>query len=151
MNRLSPAKRIQILSMPCEGSSMRSICRVVDVSINAVSKLLAEAGEVCAAFHDQSGRGVKAKRVQCDEIWSFCYAKQRNVAAAQAAPEETGDLWNWLALDADNKLIVSYLVGDRDADYAHAFMDDVVAWLANLKRTSGRQFEIASLPHDVQT
>jgi IS1 family transposase len=131
MNKLPPAKRIQILSMLCEGSSMRSISRVVDVSINTVTKLLVDAGEACAAFHDQAMRGVKAKRVQCDEIWAFCYAKQRNVETAKAAPEEAGDMWTWTALDADSKLILSYLIGGRDAGYAHAFMDDVAARLAN--------------------
>ena len=110
---------------------MRSISRVVDVSINTVTKLLVDAGEACAAFHDQAMRGVKAKRVQCDEIWAFCYAKQRNVETAKAAPEEAGDMWTWTALDADSKLILSYLIGGRDAGYAHAFMDDVAARLAN--------------------
>ena len=131
MNKLPATKRAQILSMLCEGSSMRSISRVVDVSINTVSKLLADAGEACAAFHDKAVRGVNSKRVQCDEIWSFCYAKQRNVETAKAAPEEAGDIWTWTALDADSKLIVSYLVGGRDAGYAAAFMDDVADRLAN--------------------
>jgi IS1 family transposase len=131
MNKLGPARRVQILSMLCEGSSMRSISGVADVSINTVAKLLADVGEACAAFHDKTVRGVKAKRVQCDEIWSFCYAKQRNVADAKAAPDEAGDLWTWTALDADTKLIVSYLIGGRDAGYAAAFMDDVADRLAN--------------------
>lgn len=125
MNKLPLAKRVQILSMLCEGSSMRSISRVVDVSINTVSKLLEDAGKACAAFHDDTVRGVSAKRVQCDEIWSFTYAKQKNVAGAKAAPDLAGDTWTWTALDADSKLIVSYLVGGRDAEYASAFMADV--------------------------
>lgn len=104
---------------------MQSISRVVDVSINTVSKLLEDAGKACAAFHDDTVRGVSAKRVQCDEIWSFTYAKQKNVAAAKAAPDAAGDTWTWTALDADSKLIVSYLVGGRDAEYANAFMTDV--------------------------
>lgn len=129
-NVLPTAKRVQILSMLVEGSSMRSISRVVGVSINTVTKLLVEAGEACAAYHDETVRSVKAKRVQCDEIWSFCYAKQKNVAKAKAAPDEAGDVWTWTALDADSKLIVSYLVGGRDAEYANAFMDDVASRLA---------------------
>ena len=131
MNKLPDAKRSLILSMLCEGSSMRSISRVVDVSINTVAKLLAEAGEACEAFHDETVRGVKAKRIQCDEVWAFCYAKQKNVATAKAAPAEAGDLWTWTALDADTKLIVSWIVGGRDAGYAHEFMQDVAARLAN--------------------
>jgi IS1 family transposase len=131
MNKLPLAKRVQILSMLCEGSSMRSISRVVDVSINTVSKLLEDAGKACAAFHDETVRGVAAERVQCDEIWSYCYAKTKNVSAAKAAPEGAGDVWTWTALDADSKLIVSYLVGGRDAEYADAFMGDLVGRLAN--------------------
>jgi transposase len=77
MNKLPIATRVQILAMLCEGSSMRAISRICDVSINTVSKLLEEAGEVCAVFHDEHVRGVKAKRVQCDEIWSFTAAKQK--------------------------------------------------------------------------
>lgn len=129
MNKLPDAKRIQILAMLCEGSSMRSISRVVDVSINTVAKLLAEAGEACEAFHDENVRGVKTKRIQCDEIWSFCYAKQKNVATAKAAPAGAGDLWTWTALDADTKLMVSWIVGGRDAEYANQFMQDVAARL----------------------
>ena len=131
MNKLPHAKRVQILSMLVEGSSMRSISRVVDVSINTVAKLLAEAGEACETFHDENVRGVKAKRVQCDEIWAFCYAKQKNVATAKAAPQGAGDIWTWTALDADSKLIISWSVGRRDAGYASMFMEDVAARLAN--------------------
>ena len=131
MNKLPLAKRVQILSMLCEGSSMRSISRVADVSINTVSKMLVDAGRACATFHDETVRGVKAKRVQCDEIWSFTYAKQKNVAAAKAAPDEAGDTWTWTALDADSKLIVSWLVGGRDGGYAAQFMNDVASRLAN--------------------
>ncbi len=131
MNKLSLVKRVQVLSMLCEGSSMRSISRVADVSINTVSALLVDAGKACASHHDATVRGVRSKRIQADEIWSFCYAKQKNVATAKAAPEEAGDVWTWTALDADSKLIVSYLIGGRDAGYAHEFMQDVVARLAN--------------------
>ncbi len=131
MNKLPLAKRVQILSMLVEGSSMRSISRVADVSINTVSGLLVDAGKACAAHHDATVKGVKAKRIQADEIWSFCYAKQKNVVTAKAAPEDAGDVWTWTALDADTKLIVSYLVGGRDAGYAHEFMQDVAARLAN--------------------
>ena len=130
-NKLPLAKRVQILSMLCEGGSMRSISRVVDVSINTVSALLVDAGKACAAHHDAAVVGVKAKRIQADEIWSFCYAKQKNVATAKAAPEDAGDVWTWTALDADGKLIVFYLIGGRDAGYANEFMQDVAARLAN--------------------
>lgn len=110
---------------------MRSISRVCDVSINTVTKLLADAGEACVELHDELVRNVPAKRVQCDEIWSFCYAKAKNVATAKAAPEEAGDVWTWTAIDSDSKLIVSYLVGGRDAGYATEFMYDLADRLAN--------------------
>ena len=130
MNKLDTARRVQILSMLVEGSSMNSIARVADVSPNTVAKLLEEADKACEAFHDRTVRNVQSKRVQCDEIWSFCYAKQNNVEKAKAAPEGSGDLWTWTALDADSKLIISYLCGGRDAGYAHEFMADVAGRLA---------------------
>jgi IS1 family transposase len=123
--------RVRILNLLVEGSSLRSISRICDVSINTVTKLLMDAGTVCAAFHDEKVRQVKAKRVQCDEIWSFCYAKQKNVKAAKAAPANAGDVWTWTGLDADSKLIVSYFVGGRDSEYAITFMDDLRSRLAN--------------------
>ncbi len=110
---------------------MRSISRIADVSINTVAKLLVEAGEACLAIHDEHVRSVKASRVQCDEIWSFCYAKQKNVADAKAAPNGAGDVWTWTAIDADSKLMVSYFVGDRGAESAMILMDDLRARLAN--------------------
>jgi IS1 family transposase len=125
MNKLPHAKRTLILNMLVEGSSMQSIARVADVSINTVAKLLADAGEACEVFHDATVRGVKAKRVQCDEIWSFVYAKARNVATAKAAPEGAGDCWTWTAIEADTKLMIAWAVGKRDADYANGFMRDV--------------------------
>ena len=131
MNKLPLTKRVQVLSMLCEGSSMRSVSRVVDVSINTVAKSLADAGEACVAFHDETVRNVRAKRVQCDEIWAFNHCKQRSVATAKAAPDMAGDIWTWTALEAETKLIVSYLIGGRDAGYAAAFMEDVAARLAN--------------------
>ncbi|HEX3708997.1 MAG TPA: IS1 family transposase [Pseudolabrys sp.] len=131
MNKSPLETRVQILSMLCEGSSMRSISRVCDVSINTVSKLLVDAGKACAAFHDAKVRGVKARRVQVDEIWSFTAAKQKNVARMKAPVEGAGDTWTWTALDADSKLIVTWLVGGRDSDYAIAFMDDLRDRLAN--------------------
>src|SRR5580658_2499334 len=130
MNKLSVAKRAQVLSMLCEGSFMQSTARVCDVAFNSIVKLLADAGRACEAFHDATVRNVQSKRVQCDEIWSFVYAKQRNVATAKAAPEGAGDCWTWTALCADSKLIIAYAVGGRDAEYANAFMQDVADRLA---------------------
>lgn len=104
---------------------MRSISRVCDVSINTVTKLLVDAGETCAALHDELVREVRSRRVQCDEIWSFCYAKAKNVEAAKNAAVGAGDVWTWTAIDADSKLILSYLVGDRSGQTAIMLMDDL--------------------------
>ena len=125
MNRLSTAKRAKIISMLVEGVSLRSISRIEDVSINTVSKLLTEAGEACVEFHNNHVLNVTAKRVQVDEIWQFCYAKEKNVSGAKAAPEGAGDTWTWTAIDADSKLIVSWLLGERSQRSAYHFIADL--------------------------
>ena len=127
MNRLSTAKRTMILGMLVEGMSMRSIERLTGASINTVKKLLSDAGEACAAYHHDNVRGIEGNRtIECDEIWAFVYAKQRNVPRAKAAPDAAGDVWTWTAIDADSKLIVSYLVAsDREGATALALMDDL--------------------------
>ncbi|MEL6582786.1 MAG: transposase [Pseudomonadota bacterium] len=131
MNKLPLNKRVIILSMLVEGMSMRSISRTVGVSINTVTKLLVEAGEACAAYHDENVHHVHAAHVQCDEIWSFCYAKEKNVKTATAAPDGAGDVWTWTAIDRDSKTILSYEVGDRSGATALEFMDDLRSRLAN--------------------
>ena len=130
MNKLPPAKRVQILAMLCEGSSMRSISRVCDVSINTVAKILEDAGKVCMAFHDETVRNVQSKRVQMDEIWSFTAAKQKNVPAMKKPVEGVGDTWTWTAIDADSKLILQWYVGDRTGETAKFFVDGVADRLA---------------------
>ncbi len=120
-----------ILSLLVEGMSQRAIARTVDVSTNTVAKLLVDAGKACVQFHDKAVRNVKAQRVQCDEIWSFCYAKEKNVKTSKSAPEGSGDVWTWTALDSDSKLIISYQIGDRTASTAYEFMHDLKGRLAN--------------------
>ena len=131
MNKLSTAKRVQILNMLVEGMSMRAASRIADVSINTVTKLMVEAGEACAAYHDEAVRDLQARKVQCDEIWAFCYAKDKNVARAKSAPRGAGDVWTWTALDSDSKMILSYEVGDRSGATAIEFMDDLRSRLVN--------------------
>lgn len=131
MNKLSAEDRARILHLLCEGSSIRAITRLTGASKNTVSKLLVDAGKACAAYHDANVRDVKAKRVQCDEIWSFVYAKQKNVADAKRKDLAYGDVWTWTAIDADSKLIISYLVGGRDSEYAMGLIDDLRQRLAN--------------------
>ena len=132
MNKLPLAKRAQILTLLCEGVSMRSIERVVGCSINTIDKLLQDAGEAALEYHDKHVRGVKASRIQCDEVWSFVHAKQKNAPTSKRAGDPTiGDCWTWTAIDADTKLLVSYQVGGRDAEYALMLMDDLRGRLAN--------------------
>jgi IS1 family transposase len=125
MNRLDNKERANILRMICEGMGINAACRVTGASKNTVLKLLADVGSASAEYLDKNIRGLNSKRIECDEVWSFCYAKQKNVSTAKDAPEGAGDVWTWTALDADSKLIVSHLVGGRDAEYALAFMDDL--------------------------
>jgi len=126
MNKLPLAKRAQILTLLCEGVSMRSIERIVGCSINTVDKLLRDAGEAALAYHDEHVRGVKAARVQCDEIWSFVHAKAKNAPqSTRAGDPSIGDCWTWTAVEADSKLLISYLVGGRDSEYAMMLMDDL--------------------------
>src|ERR1019366_3298044 len=105
--------------------------RMTGVSKPTILKLVADLGIACARFHDQNVRNVKAKRVECDEIWSFNYCKRASLPAAKAAPENAGDVWTWTALDRDSKLMISYLIGGRDAGYATEFMQDVADRVAN--------------------
>jgi IS1 family transposase len=125
MNKLPLKTRAMILKMLCEGQSMRATARLADVSFNTVAKLLTDAGAACADLHDEWVVDVPSERVQCDEIWAFCYAKEKNVPTAKAAPEGAGDVWTWTALEPDTKLIVSYAVGDRTAELARIFMFDL--------------------------
>lgn len=131
MRKLALKTRVQILNLLCEGMSMRAVARITDVSFNTVAKLLIDAGTVCAEMHDEMVRDVKASRIQCDEIWAFNYCKQRTVSSAKSAPADAGDIWTWTGIDADSKLIVSYLVGDRSGEAAIELMDDLRSRLAN--------------------
>lgn len=126
VNKSPLDKRTQIVALLCEGNSLRATSRLADVSFNTVLKLLVEMGEACQKHHDQHVRGVKAKRIQCDEIWSFVYAKKKNVPDRMIG-KPVGDVWTWVAIDADSKLAISQLVGDRTAENAKAFMEDVAS------------------------
>lgn len=120
---------MQIINLLVEGCSLRSTSRIADVSINTVTKLLIDVGKACQKFHNDKVMDVTTKRVQCDEIWSFVYSKQKNVP--EGMEDQAGDVWTWTAMDADTKLVVSWLVGSRDADTANCFMNDVATRLKN--------------------
>ncbi|HLH10650.1 MAG TPA: IS1 family transposase [Methylovirgula sp.] len=131
MNKLSREERARILSLLCEGNSIRAVTRLLSVGKNTVIRLMLDAGKACAVYHDGHIHNLKSKRIQCDEIWSFVAAKQKNVVAMKTPVSNAGDIWTWTALDADSKLIVSYFIGDRSAQSAIALMDDLCARLSN--------------------
>jgi IS1 family transposase len=123
--------RAQVIRCLVEGNSVRSAVRMTGIAKNTIVKLLAEIGAVCEAYQNKALRNLKSKRIQCDEIWSFVYAKQKNVTPEIAAKQTAGDIWTWTALDADSKLIVSWMIGGRDAGTAKHFMDDLAGRLAS--------------------
>jgi IS1 family transposase len=131
MNKLDHEARARILHLLCEGNSIRAVTRLTGASKKAVGKLLVDAGQACFWYQDRVFRNLTCKRIQVDEIWAFVHCKQKNVAKAKSAPAGAGDVWTWTAIDADTKLIPSWLVGGRDSEYAMAFMDDLRARLAN--------------------
>jgi hypothetical protein len=131
MNRLNKEQRAQIISALVEGNSLRSTARMCDVAFNTVLKLLPEIGQACMEFHDKTVRNLTCKRVQCDEIWSFCYAKEKNVPEDKKHTFGYGDVWTWVAIDADTKLVASFAVGSRGAQAAKSFMEDLASRLAN--------------------
>ena len=129
MNRLRTVKRATILQMLVEGSSLRSVSRITGASINTVTKLLVDAGEAGAEFHDSHVVNVPSRRVQVDEMWAYVYARAENVEQASKAPAGSGDVWTWTALDADSKLVVTWAVGSRGLESAHPFMQDLASRL----------------------
>jgi hypothetical protein len=125
MNKLPLEKRAQILGMMVEGNSIRAICRMTGASKNTIVKLLADAGRAFAAYQDITLRDLKSTRIQVDEIWAFVYAKRKNVPASMKGRGDVGDVWTWVGIDADTKLVASWLVSDRSAEAAKEFMDDL--------------------------
>ncbi len=131
MNRLPTSKRAEIIRCLVEGNSIRSTVRITGASKNTIAKLFVDLGAACSAYQDEHLRNLKCRRIQLDEIWSFTYAKQKNVPTAKRAPEGAGDTWTWTAIDAETKLLVCWLVGGRDSEYASDFINDLRSRLAN--------------------
>jgi IS1 family transposase len=131
MNKLATSDRVAILRALTEGCSMRSTSRMAGVSINTVTKLLIDAGTACAAYQREKLVGLPCRRLQLDELWGFCYAKDKNVTpeVAERAQGTVGSVWTWIAIDAETKLIPSWLVGLRDSVYAKAFVTDLACRL----------------------
>ena len=130
MNQLSTEKRTQVIAALVEGNSINATCRMLGVGKHTVLRLLEDAGCACAVFHHENVRNLRVSRAQCDEVWSFIYAKQKNVTEEQMA-EGAGDCWTWTCIDADTKLIISYMLGDRGASTARDFMGDVASRITN--------------------
>jgi IS1 family transposase len=131
MNRLSREDRSKILHSLWEGPSIRAVMHRTGASKSTVSKLLVDAGRACGAYQDRILRNLTCKRIHVDEIWSFVRVKNNNTAAAKVAPQDAGDVWTWIGLDADTKLIASFYVGDRGYGTAREFIDDLAERLAN--------------------
>jgi IS1 family transposase len=130
MNRLSMTKRGQIITALVEGNSINATCRMLGVGKHTVLRLLEDAGCACAAYHDAMVRGLEVKRVQCDEIWAFVLGKDKNLTLEQVQAG-AGSVWTWTAIDADSKLIITYMLGDRGAGTAMAFMQDLASRIDN--------------------
>jgi IS1 family transposase len=131
MNKLTREKQIEVIGCLVEGNSIRSTARITNVARNTISTLILKLGEVCERYHDEHVVNVNAERVECDEIWSYVGKKDRACSPAEKATLGVGSVWTWTAIDADSKLIVSYLVGERDGEWAYLFMKDVRSRLAN--------------------
>lgn len=130
MNKLETAKREQIINCLVEGNSIRATSRLTGAAINTVVKLLCDAGNAFSRYQDETFRDLKCRKIQCDEIWSFCYAKEKNCTAEMKAMG-AGDIWTWAAIDADTKLIPCWFIENRDAGCAYHFIHDLKARLAN--------------------
>lgn len=131
MNKLSVQKRAQIIGMLVEGNSLRATSRMADCSINTVTKLLVDVGTACADYQYKTLRNLPCIRIQCDEIWSFCYSKEKNVPEEHKGEFGYGDVYTWTAMCADTKLVPSFMVGKRDASWGNAFMLDLAGRLKN--------------------
>ena len=131
LNKLSLDRQAQVIKVLCEGNSIRSTARITDTAINTVVKLLKNVGVACAKYQDEHLINLTCQTIQCDEVWSFCYSKQKNVPEDKRGRFGYGDVWTYTALDADTKLIASWAVGLRDVGYAFEFMKDLRSRLAN--------------------
>ena len=131
MNKLSNDKRCAVVAALVEGNSIRATARMTNVSKPTILKLIADLGPVCADYQDAALNNLNCQQIECDEIWQFVYAKAKNVEKATRAPQEAGDVWTWVAIDAESKLIPTWHIGPRDAHAAHAFMTDLAGRLTH--------------------
>jgi IS1 family transposase len=131
MNKLNRTRQAQVIAALVEGTSINATVRMTGVAKHTILKLLADLGPACEAYQDKTLRNLKCKRIQCDEIWQFCYAKEKNVPQELRGKFGYGDVWTWVAICADTKLVPCWRVGDRDAWNAQHFMYDLASRLSN--------------------
>src|SRR6266568_2784952 len=131
MNRLNRTKQAQVVAALVEGNSVNATERMTGVAKHTILKLLADLGSACAEYQDRSFSNLKCRRIQCDEIWQFCYSKAKNVPEKKKGQFGYGDVWTWVAIDADTKLVPSFMVGNRDGQTAKVFIDDLAGRLAH--------------------
>jgi hypothetical protein len=148
MNRLSKEKRVQIVAALVEGCSIRATTRMTGASKNTITKLIVELGATCIAYMDKTLRNITSKRIQVDEIWSFCYSKQKNVPEPMRGVFGYGDVWTFVGIDADSKLVMSWLVGQRDAGCATEIMRDIESRVSNRVQmtTDGHRMYLTAVP-----
>jgi IS1 family transposase len=131
MNRLNRTRQAQVVAALVEGNSINATVRMTGVAKHTILKLIADLGTACADYQDRTFRNLKCKRIQCDEIWQFCYAKEKNVPEKKKGQFGYGDVWTWVAIDADTKLVPSFLLGNRDGETAKVFIDDLKGRISN--------------------
>jgi IS1 family transposase len=131
MNKLPRSKRVEIITLLVEGMSLRAVTRATGASINTVTKLLVTAGMACSDYQHEKMQNLHCRRIQVDEIWAFTYCKDKNLDTAKAAPDQAGSIWTWVAIDADTKLVPTWMIGDRDGATAHYFIKSLAGRIAN--------------------
>ncbi len=131
MNRLAMEERVKVVRCLVDGCSMRATSRIAGVARNTIDKLLVELGAACSRYQDIALRNLTCERIQVDEIWAFCYAKQKNLTPAIAEERIAGDIWTWAAIDADTKLVPCWTLGKRDSETANLFVSDLASRLSN--------------------
>ena len=148
MNKLTTAERAQIVRCLVDGCSMRATARITQIARNTVDKLLMELGAACSAYQDRTLRSLTCRRIQVDEIWAFCYAKQKNVTQEIAERQVAVDIWTWAAIDADTKLVPCWTLGKRDSGTAFLFVSDMASRLAN--RVHATRIKSRPIEHEMR-
>ena len=145
MNKLSPADRARVLVALMEGNSINSTVRMTGIAHTTILRLITEVGDACLRFHDAQVRGLSTTSVQCDEVWSFCFSKEKNTPVEMRG-HGRGSIWTWTALDADTKLMISWVVSDRSQEAANAIMADLKMRTTNRMQINSTACRVTSRP-----